>query len=70
MNEYAKELRRLASACPECGFLLELNEPVEGQRLTCPRCRAWLEVVSREPLELDWAYHEPSLVDLDDIERL
>lgn len=50
--------------------MLELNEPVEGQRLTCPRCRARLEVVSLEPPELDWAYQEPSLVDLDELERL
>ncbi len=60
----------LRASCPECGFLLELNEPVEGQRLTCSRCRARLEVVSLEPPELDWAYDEPSLVDLDEIERL
>lgn len=60
----------MQASCPECGFLLELNEPVEGQRLTCPRCRARLEVVGLEPPELDWAYQEPSLVDLDELERL
>jgi lysine biosynthesis protein LysW len=60
----------MKSSCPECGFLLEVGEPVEGQRLTCPRCHARLEIVSLEPLELDWAYNEPSLMDLNELERL
>jgi hypothetical protein len=27
-----------------------------GQKLTCPHCDAELEVISLNPLELDWAY--------------
>ena len=51
-------------SCPECGCEFELEEPQEGQRFRCPNCRAWLEVLSLEPLELDWAYNEPHLLDL------
>ncbi len=60
----------MQASCPECGFLVELNMPFEGQYLTCPRCRARLEVVNLEPPELDWAYYEPLLVDQDELERL
>jgi lysine biosynthesis protein LysW len=32
---------------------------VEGEFVTCSSCGADLEVVSLEPVELDWAYLEP-----------
>lgn len=45
--------------CPEC------DEPVRvrgkatlGQQVTCPNCGTQLEVISLEPLELDWAYED------------
>jgi alpha-aminoadipate carrier protein LysW len=43
--------------CPDCDEKITLNaKPAVGQKLTCPHCDADLEVISVEPLELDWAY--------------
>ncbi len=50
--------------CPECGQFFELANPKEGQRVGCPNCQARLEVLNLEPLELDWAYNEPQLVEV------
>jgi len=29
-----------------------------GQKMTCPHCDAWLEVIELDPVELDWAYED------------
>ena len=43
--------------CPECDGRITLNPHAAlGQKITCPHCDADLEVISLEPLELDWAY--------------
>ena len=43
--------------CPDCDEKIVLQSPVSlGQKLTCPHCDAELEVISVEPLELDWVY--------------
>jgi lysine biosynthesis protein LysW len=48
------------SVCPECRALVTLEAaPALGQRAECPGCRAALEVVSLQPLELDWRFEEP-----------
>jgi alpha-aminoadipate carrier protein LysW len=45
--------------CPDCGEEVNLGvHPKEGQSVTCPNCGADLEVISLEPLELDWAYDD------------
>ena len=54
----------LMASCPDCGQVVELESPEEGQLLSCPNCRAKLEVLNLAPLEFDWAYHEPQLVEL------
>ena len=54
----------LLASCPDCGQPVELDEPEAGQVLSCPNCRARLEVLNLEPIELDWAYHEPQLLDV------
>jgi alpha-aminoadipate/glutamate carrier protein LysW len=42
--------------CPDCGQPVEVGpKPKLGQWLTCPHCSADLEVVSVNPVELDWA---------------
>lgn len=47
--------------CPECGGSVRFGTwPQEGQRLSCGECGARLEVISSQPLELDWVYDEPS----------
>ena len=55
------ELRkRLAVAdCPDCGERISLGfRPREGQQLACSDCGALLEIISLQPLELDWASSE------------
>ena len=43
--------------CPDCDGRIVLNPHANlGQKLTCPHCDAELEVISLNPLELDWAY--------------
>lgn len=42
--------------CPDCGEKITLNPTRIGQKLTCPHCAADLEVISTDPLELDWLY--------------
>ncbi len=43
--------------CPDCeGKISISSEAAVGQRITCPHCDTDLEVISVEPLELDWAY--------------
>jgi alpha-aminoadipate carrier protein LysW len=43
--------------CPECDARISLNPHATlGQKLVCPECEADLEVISVDPVELDWAY--------------
>jgi len=42
--------------CPDCDQEIVLNRVAVGQTVTCPNCDAELEVISVDPLELDWAY--------------
>ena len=44
-----------ATPCPDCGHTLRLGfAPRKAQRITCPYCWAYLQVVNIEPLELSW----------------
>jgi lysine biosynthesis protein LysW len=46
--------KKKVAFCPECGHNIKLgSHPYEGQQILCGRCRADLEVVELEPLELD-----------------
>ena len=47
--------RTITIACPDCEHEIHLSSiPEIGQKVTCPDCWAYLEVVSLEPLELAW----------------
>lgn len=46
--------------CPDCEEPVRVATPKLGQRVTCESCGAELEIVEVSPLELDWAYDEPS----------
>ncbi len=49
-------------ACPECEALIRLSPRArEGQQIVCPDCETLLEVVSRDPIELDVAL----MIDID-----
>jgi len=52
--------------CPSCGEDVKLSgRPRIGQKMTCPHCDAWLEVIEMDPVELDWAYDEDEDWDYD-----
>lgn len=56
--------RTAVAPCPGCGRPVNLgSRPRVGQRLACPNCGDYLEIINMEPLELDWAFDdfEPDL---------
>jgi alpha-aminoadipate carrier protein LysW len=49
------------ATCPDCGRKVVLRSQARvGDEVMCPHCEADLEVVSLDPLELDWAWLEPA----------
>lgn len=45
--------------CPECDSRIYFDRsPDLGQILACPECDTSLEVISANPVRLDWAYDE------------
>jgi lysine biosynthesis protein LysW len=57
-----------SSACPDCHQTIDLDEqPEKGQKITCPNCWAYLEIISLSPLELAWeAFEDETFVDSDE----
>lgn len=55
----------MASAfCPECDAQINVGKtPSEGQFIVCPRCRAELEIVGLDPVELDWVLEDEEYYD-------
>jgi lysine biosynthesis protein LysW len=46
--------------CIDCEQEIRLEtRPVEGEVLFCSNCGAEFEVISVEPIELDWVFLEP-----------
>jgi hypothetical protein len=59
-----REVQPLDAFCVHCDHKIVLGTGFgEGYRVTCPACRAYLEVINLSPVELDWAYDEPYPVD-------
>jgi lysine biosynthesis protein LysW len=45
--------------CPACENQINVgSNPRMGRRYTCPECRAELEIVWLEPVELDFVYED------------
>ena len=45
--------------CPDCDEKIVLNPHFKmGLRFTCSDCDAELEVISVDPVEIDWAYDD------------
>lgn len=43
------------AACPTCSKVIHINEePLIGQRVTCPICHDEHEVIDLSPLRLTW----------------
>jgi lysine biosynthesis protein LysW len=61
---------KVIGICPDCnGEIRFRKSPHLGQLVTCHNCQTSLEVVRRDPLELDWAFDEPFDEDEDDYEE-
>lgn len=51
--------RTTVAPCPGCGRPVNVGpQPKGGQRLACPNCGDYLEIINVEPLELDWAFDD------------
>ena len=57
-------ITKAAVDCVDCGETITLSGRVEmGQIVNCIECGATMEVVSLDPVEVDWIYDEPEYVD-------
>ena len=53
--------------CPSCGYKVIVgSNPRLGQLIKCQSCSSELEVVSLDPVELDWPYDEDEFDEEDD----
>ena len=63
---------KVIGVCPDCnGEIRFRKSPHLGMLVTCHNCQTSLEIVRRDPLELDWAFDDPfdeDEEDLDDFE--
>lgn len=56
--------------CPECDTEIGLGKtPKLSQKVTCPSCGAFLEVVETTPIELDWAFDDGEADDFEDFDE-
>lgn len=61
---------KVISTCPDCNAEIRFRKaPHLGQLITCHNCQTSLEVVRRNPLELDWAFEGPFDEDDDEDEE-
>lgn len=50
----------MEALCPDCGEKFNIRTvPELGQRITCPNCWAYLEIVSLNPIVLEWDSFDP-----------
>ena len=55
--------------CPSCGFKIFVGfNPRLGQHFKCQSCSSELEVVSLDPVELDWPYDEDEFDEDEDLD--
>ena len=64
------EITKTVIDCVECGERITLSGRVEmGQTVRCPECVATMEVVSLDPVEVDWIYGESAYADQEEEDR-
>ena len=50
----------VSTICPACGSSMRFKKQLHvGDFVVCNECDTELEVLSLQPLKLDWAYEEP-----------
>jgi lysine biosynthesis protein LysW len=63
-TEVTKATQTIQAGCRDCKHEITLGDiPKKGQRVACPACWAYLEIVSLDPLELAWEIEEDWLVE-------
>jgi hypothetical protein len=57
-------VREATIECIECGVRSTFKGQITlGVKITCPECETWMEVVSLDPVQVDWIYDEPAYDD-------
>lgn len=57
-----KENIMTVTYCLDCDHEIELGFTLTmGQRVKCPNCGVVLEIISTDPIELDWVYDGPAM---------
>jgi alpha-aminoadipate carrier protein LysW len=57
-------ISKTAVDCVDCGETITLSGRVEvGQIVSCAECGATMQVISLDPVEVDWVYDEPVYAD-------
>jgi hypothetical protein len=60
----------LTVPCPDCGYEIRPGpDPQKYEKLTCPECWAYLEIINLDPIELAWENfdeNEDTSLDWDD----
>ncbi len=44
--------------CPNCDAVISIANPLDGAQIKCPECGVELEIVSRDPFEVDFPYDD------------
>jgi alpha-aminoadipate carrier protein LysW len=56
--------------CPECDGTIALSRKLRlGEHIECPECGAFLEVISLNPFELDYALDDEDWEEEDEVEE-
>jgi hypothetical protein len=56
--------REAVIRCIECGVKSRYRGQIAlGTKVTCPECETWMQVVSLDPVQVDWIYEEPEYDD-------
>jgi DNA-directed RNA polymerase subunit RPC12/RpoP len=52
-------IREAMIECMDCGVRFPIKGRIAlGQEIACPECGTWMEVVSLDPVQVDWIYDE------------
>jgi lysine biosynthesis protein LysW len=59
VNKMKAATKETVASCPNCGRMISLGIQIrEGHSVTCLNCGAYLEIISLNPLEIDWVAGE------------
>ena len=61
------KIEKTVVECVNCGDSMILSMQVAlGDLINCPECGTTMQVISEEPIEVDWVYDEPVYTELED----